>query len=75
MKSKLTAIIAGTMLPTLAKLFQSRNVEADGRSLISPKKAIIFLFLLLIIPAYVMPLQKLGGALGGASHLCKNIKQ
>jgi hypothetical protein len=47
MRSKLTAIIAGTMLPALGKLFSSRNIKADGRFLISS------MFLFSIIPVSV----------------------
>ncbi len=47
MRSKLTAIILGTMTPTFAKLFQSRNIKADGRFLISS------IFLFSIIPVSV----------------------
>ncbi|MGL6338969.1 MAG: hypothetical protein ACRC80_07495 [Waterburya sp.] len=47
MRSKLTVIIAGTMLPELGKLFSSRNIKADGRFLISS------IFLFSIIPISV----------------------
>jgi hypothetical protein len=47
MRSKLTAIILGTMTPTFAKLVQSRNIKADGRFLISS------IFLFSIIPVSV----------------------